>query len=44
MGMITVGDWKCIPARKVDAWVVGVDLGNGNGTIGFMKSNTTDTA
>jgi hypothetical protein len=27
MGMITVGDWKVIPARKVDAWVVGVDLG-----------------
>lgn len=27
MGMIAVGDWKYIPARSIDEWVVGVDLG-----------------
>jgi len=27
MGMIVVGDWKYVPARAVDEWVMGVDLG-----------------
>ncbi len=38
MGMIAVGDWKYIPARAIDEWVVGVDLGKSadNTAIGVI--------